>query len=76
MPTLKKRLNITLPSEIDSFLTQIAKRDQIPQATKAAELIALALEIEEDINLDAIARMRDTKDAEYVSHDEAWAEPV
>ena len=39
MPTNKKRINITLPNHIAIFLEEIALRDDVPQATKAAELL-------------------------------------
>ena len=38
------------------MLSRIAKRDNIPQATKAVYLLSIALEIEEDMVLLAIFR--------------------
>lgn len=55
------------------MLSRIAKRDNIPQATKAVYLLGIALEIEEDMVLDKIARGRDTKDARFLTHKKAWA---
>ncbi len=55
------------------MLSRIAKRDNIPEATKAAYLLGIALEIEEDIVLDKIAGERDTKNARFLSHKQAWA---
>lgn len=72
MPTLKKRINVSLTEEIEQALTLLAKRDDVPQATKALHLLQLALEIEEDDVWNAIAQKRDTKDAEFVSHADAW----
>ncbi len=72
MPTLKKRINITIAPEIEEASSQAAFRDRVPQATKAAELLRLALEIEEDIFWDTFAAERDTKKAKYVSHKKAW----
>ena len=51
----------------------LAKRDEVPQATKAAELIRLALETEEDQVFDLIASKRDTEKVKFVSHKKAWA---
>ncbi len=51
----------------------IAKRDQVPEATKAAELLRTALEIEEDEVLGEIASKRDIKKAKFISHKKAWA---
>ncbi|MCI0533344.1 hypothetical protein L0Y49_03955 [bacterium] len=72
MTTTKKRINITLPPEIDRMLSDIARRDNVPQATKAAALLMVALEIEEDEAWEKMARKRDTKNARYVSHEKAW----
>lgn len=73
MPTLKKRLNLSLPRDIDTALSALASRDDVPEATKALHLIQLALEIEEDDVWNAIAEKRDTKNAKFLSHEEAWA---
>lgn len=73
MATTKKRINISLPSNLDIMLSRIARRDNIPQATKAVYLLGIALEIEEDIILNKIANKRDTKNAHFLSHKQAWA---
>ncbi len=73
MPTLKKRLNMSLPADVDAALAALAERDDMPQATKALHLIKLALEIEEDEIWNAIAEKRDTKNAKFVSHEEFWS---
>ena len=72
MATIKKRLNISLSKEMDLAIATIAKRDDVPQATKAAHLLQLALEIEEDQVFETIVRHRDTKSAKFVSHAQAW----
>jgi hypothetical protein len=72
MATTKKRINISVSKELDDVLTRLAKRDQVPQATKAEHLLRLALEIEEDQVLDAVARSRDVRGAPVVSHARAW----
>jgi len=73
MATTKKRINITLPADLNIMLARIARRDRIPEATKAAHLLSLALEIEEDIVLHKIAAERDIKGARFVNHKKAWA---
>ena len=70
---MKKRINISLPDSVEAALMRLAKRDQVPQATKAAELLRFAIEIEEDHAWDALAHQRDTKKAKYVSHKNFWA---
>jgi len=62
---------LSLPME--KILSELAKRDQMPQATKAAELIRIGIEIEEDQVFDAIASKRDTENVKFVSHKKAWA---
>ncbi len=72
MATTKKRINISVSKEMDAVLAKLAKRDQIPQATLAEHLIRLALEIEEDQALSAVAGKRDISGATFVSHTRAW----
>jgi uncharacterized protein (DUF1778 family) len=72
MATTKKRINISVSKELDDILVKLAKRDQVPQATKAEHLLRMALEIEEDEVLDAIAAKRDTNKSRFVSHASTW----
>ena len=73
MATLKKRINISLPDMEERALAILAKRDRVPAATKARELLSLALEIEEDEVWDSLASARDTPKARFVSHAKAWS---
>ncbi len=73
MSTTKKRLNITLGSELEEAITNVAKRDNVPTATKAAELLEIALLIEEDMAWDILARDREKEKSEFIKHDKAWA---
>ena len=73
MPTTKKRIIITISKPVERALELLAKRDQVPQATKAGNLLETALELEEDRIWDQVAAMRDTKNARFVSHKRAWA---
>ena len=68
MPTTKARINVTLSPEVERVLSRVAARDAIPVATKVANLIRLALEIEEDEAWDMLARRRDTIKSRFVSH--------
>ena len=43
---------------MDKTLGRLAKRDDMPEATKAIELIGFAIEIEEDRYLENIAKER------------------
>jgi len=58
---------------MEKALTTLARRDNIPQATKAVRLLETAIELEEDQVWDALAKKRDTKGARFVSHESAWA---
>lgn len=73
MPTIKSRINISLPDEIREALAKLARRDKIPAATKAARLLEVALEIEEDIIWDEIATKREKKNTQFISHKNVWA---
>lgn len=72
MPTTKTRINISLPQPVKMELYRLARRDNIPHATKAAHLLATALEMEEDRVWDVIADSRDGKKVRFVSHAKAW----
>lgn len=73
MIVTKKRINVSLSTEIERALNKVAHRDQMPEATKAARLIELALEIEEDFVWENIAKIRDKKEARFFSHNKTWA---
>lgn len=72
MPTKKQRINISVSDEITNTLENLALRDQVPVATKALQLIQIALQIEEDDALDIIASSRDKKSSRYIPHKLAW----
>jgi len=73
MTTIKKRINVSIESDIEEMLKRVAKRDQVPQATKAAELLRIALETEEDQVWASLAEQRDKKSSRFISHQKAWA---
>ena len=73
MATVKKRINISVSKSVQDALKHLAKRDQEPVATKAAELLELALDIEEDRVLSRIAdeRLKNHR-GRWLSHEEVW----
>ncbi|MDO8604724.1 MAG: hypothetical protein Q7K40_05030 [bacterium] len=73
MSTIKKRINLSIGSDIEKMLGILAKRDSVPQATKATELLRTALELEEDQVWAQVAGKRDKKGAHFISHEKAWA---
>lgn len=72
MATTKTRINVSISSDVERALIALAKRDQVPHATKAAELLRQALEIDEDRVLDAFANERDKTRTKFVSHKAVW----
>jgi hypothetical protein len=72
MSTIKSRINISLPDDVKEALLSIAKRDQMPPATKAVRLLEIGMEIEEDAVWDEIAAKRDRKDTTFHSHSEVF----
>ena len=68
MSTAKTRINISLPDEVKEALTRLARRDQVPESTKAARLLEIGLELEEDLAWDEIAVRRDTAGARFVPY--------
>lgn len=72
MRTTKTRINISVSVSDAALLTALAKRDQMPRATKVSQLLQLALEIEEDGYLALIAEGRDNEDASYLESEDFW----
>ena len=72
MSTSKSRINISLSDDVNKALHNIAKRDQMPVATKAVRLMEIGMEVEEDDVWDRIATSRDRKDSILHSHSEAF----
>ncbi|MEK7509591.1 MAG: hypothetical protein AAB605_02660 [Patescibacteria group bacterium] len=72
MATTKPRLHISLSKTEEQFLASLAKRDQVPRATKAAQLVRQAMEIEEDFALSKIAMERDVPGAPRMSAKAFW----
>lgn len=72
MPTLKKRINITLSDDLIEALTALAKKEDLPVATKAKELLKEILEMYEDEVWNELLSKRSKQTKKYVSHDKAW----
>ena len=58
MATVKTRINVSVSKRTKDALKALAKRDQKPVASKAADLIEQALELDEDHTLSTIADER------------------
>ncbi len=72
MPTIKNRINLTVPKSTNSLLTALAKRDNISVASKTLDLLQIALEIEEDAYLFGVAEEREKSSVKLVAHEAAW----
>ncbi len=72
MPTTKHRVNLSVSTDMRLALQKLAKRDRTSVASKALDLMRLALEIEEDVMLFNLAESREAKKGKYVSHETAW----
>ena len=72
MSTAKSRINVSVPDDIKVALTKLAKRDQLPTATKAVRLIEMGLELDEDEIWDKIAASRDQKASKFHTHTEVF----
>jgi predicted DNA-binding protein len=72
MATTKRRLNITLSREAGELLTKIAKRDNVPEATKVSELVNISLALEEDKFFSMLADKRVSEKGKVLSHAEVW----
>lgn len=72
MSTSKKRINISLPKNVEKALYELARRNDVPPATEAVRLIKLAIEIDEDDIFNKIAEKRDKKGAKFISHKDVW----
>jgi len=69
MPTLKPRINITVPGEIAGILSKTAKQNKKTVSKVALELIEWALEEREDIYFSKIADER-TRNPKWVKDSE------
>ena len=72
MTTLKRRLNITLTSDVEKLVSHMAKRDKVPQATKISELLKISLMLEEDRAFSILGDQRLNEKSEKLSHKEVW----
>lgn len=72
MPTKNPRVNITLEESLADILSSLAKGEKKSISSLAKELIFEALERREDLNLSAIAEIRDIPKAKRIKHSDAW----
>ncbi|OHA79841.1 MAG: hypothetical protein A2747_03425 [Candidatus Yonathbacteria bacterium RIFCSPHIGHO2_01_FULL_44_41] len=76
MATTKRRLNITLAPDVEKLITQIAKRDRVPEATKISEkiseLLNISLMMEEDKAFSLLGENRLKEKGKKLTHADVW----
>jgi predicted DNA-binding protein len=72
MPTVKKRINITVDDELALSLNRLSKKENQTLSAVCLQLIERALELEEDLYFSRKADQRIEKDKRRVSHKKAW----
>ena len=72
MPTRNPRINITFEQEAAKLLSDLAKQENKSISSLSKELILEALEYREDLALSSLAKIRDTKKAKRIKHEDAW----
>lgn len=74
MATTKTRINISVSKTTRDILRALAKRDEMPVASKVVDLVEDALELEEDRALAAIVerRLKNRKNIRWLSHEQVW----
>ena len=72
MSTTKTRINICAPKPILNAVRVLARRDDVPVATKTLELVKQALLMEEDYAYGELALLREKATKKWISHGDAW----
>jgi predicted DNA-binding protein len=72
VPTLKKRINLSLDDQLYSALEKLCKRNNDTLAGLSTKLIERAMEIEEDQYFSRIADKRLEANEKRLSHKKAW----
>ena len=72
MPTQNPRVNITFDPETAGLLAHFAEQEHKSISGLAKELVLEALERREDMELSALAKIRDIAGAKIVKHKDVW----
>ena len=75
MPTQNPRINIVLEDALYKNVQLLAEKDNVSLSAKVRDLLKVALEIQEDVVLSAMAEEREESwhESEAMSHDDVWA---
>lgn len=72
MPSVKKRINLTVDNKTYAALEILSGRTQQKISTISLNLIHQALELQEDIYFSKVTDKRLSKKQKRISHDKAW----
>ena len=72
MPTLKKRINITIDDDTYEAMEKLAEKLDQPLAGIGLSLIEQALEYQEDLHFSRIADERLSRKEKRIPHSKAW----
>ena len=72
MPSVKKRINLTVDDKTYSVLKSLSGKKQQKVSTVSLDLIQQALELQEDIYFSKVADKRLSQKQKRVSHNKAW----
>ncbi len=74
MATLKRRIPVTLPFDLEKILEVFAKKNKISLSQSITMFLREGLENAEDGYFGELADSLDTRTTSYQSHDEFWKE--
>ena len=72
MPTNNPRINVTFEPKLNTQINSIAIKEHKSASRLIKELVIEALERREDVNLSAIAELREKQARQTISHEDAW----
>ena len=74
MPSQNPRINVVLDNSLYRNVQILAEKDKVSLSTKVRDLLRVALEIQEDIALSALAEKREASwnDPDALSHNDVW----
>ena len=73
MPTLKKRINLTLGDDLFAIIETLANKKKMSLSEEVKDLVLLALEDQEELALSKISELRLQEGLEVISHEDAWS---
>jgi len=72
MPTVKKRINLTVEDDVFESLNKIAKKEKTSVASISHLLLEKALELQEDFYFSRVGEDRISKKFKRLSHGNIW----